>query len=369
VSSQSPDQPASADRPKEPNLNARLIRLIEADGAISLARFMAEANEHYYATRDPFGGQGDFITAPEISQMFGELIGLALTDVWQQAGRPTNPAYVELGPGRGTLAADALRVMAMAGLVPSVHLLETSPLLRQRQRECLPQAQWHATLDTLPSDQPLLIIANEFFDALPVRQLVNTVMGWRELMVGLGPEGFMTIPGERSVAEQVPDHLRDAPGGSVYEFSPLARLLARQLAERLAKQGGAMLLIDYGYYDHPGGDTLQAVHAHAYADPLARPGESDLTAHVDFLALSAAAEAGGAVVQGPAYQGEWLIACGIDTRADQLSQANPERAAELMAAHARLTRPEQMGTLFRVMALRHRDWPQLPGFARLAGDN
>ena len=321
---------------------------------------MALANAHYYATRDPFGAGGDFITAPEISQMFGELIGLCLADLWERAERP-EVAYVELGPGRGTLAADALRAMEKAGLAPQVHLVETSPLLREMQRERVPAATWHEALDALPTDRPLLIVANEFFDALPVRQLIQTVIGWRELHVREGVGGLETTPGTRAMDHAVPSHLIDAEPGGIVEDRPEARAILRTLARRLEDQGGAMLIFDYGHDGERHGDTLQAVHAHAYADPFARPGASDLTAHVDFADLKRAA--GAVPTYGSVDQGQWLIALGIAGRAAALTRNAPDRAAELASAYRRLTSPEEMGSLFRVLALVSPDWPEPAGFA------
>ncbi|MGQ0591041.1 MAG: class I SAM-dependent methyltransferase, partial [Sphingosinicella sp.] len=255
-------------------LEDELRRRIETEGPIAVADYMEAANAHYYATRDPLGRGGDFITAPEIGQMFGELVGAWLADLWQRAGRP-DAHYVELGPGRGTLAADALRVMAKAGLGPPAHFVETSPVLRDAQIQRVPAATWHDNIGSLPRDRPLLIVANEFFDALPIHQF--DAMG-RELRVSARDAGFV----------------RD--GEVEREASPASLAIVRDLARRLAAQGGAALLIDYGH-DRPGsGDTLQAVSAHAYADPWTAPGTRDLTAHVDFSALAQAAREAGACV-------------------------------------------------------------------------
>lgn len=334
--------------------------LIEANGPIPVAQFMAMANAAYYASHDPFGEKGDFITAPEVSQMFGELIGLALADAWQQVHGAVH--YVELGPGRGTLAADALRAMEMARLKPDVHFVETSPLLREMQAARIPSAHWHDSISTIPDDRPLLIVANEFFDALPVEQYVKTMMGWREMMVRLDGDGFAVTPGEIACDDLVPDEIRDAHTTSIYERAPVAQKLVRALARRLARQGGVMVVIDYGYSTRRPGDTLQAVHAHAYADPFAMPGRSDLTAHVDFSALMAAGSVRGVRVRGPVDQGDWLVALGIDIRSDQLTRANPHRAAELTAARMRLIHPEQMGTLFKAVGFSGPGWPIPPGF-------
>ncbi len=323
---------------------------------------MGLANAHYYATRDPFGPVGDFVTAPEISQMFGELVGAWLADLWVRAGRPVGTVYVELGPGRGTLAADALRVMGKAGLAPPVHLIETSPVLRAAQRERVPRAIWHDAITTLPADAPLLIVANEFFDALPVRQFVATSFGWRERIVTLDHGAFVPVPGDEPCDAAIPADLRHARAGSIVETCPDGLAIATELAGRLSRQGGAALIVDYGYSGYAAGDTLQAVHAHAYADPFVRPGEQDLTAHVDFDALAGAAR--GMRVHGPVGQGGWLEALGIVGRAAALGAAAPERAAEIDTARRRLTDDDRMGELFKVLALAAPRWPEPAGFER-----
>ncbi|MEA3029770.1 MAG: dehydrogenase [ubiquinone] 1 alpha subcomplex assembly factor 7 [Sphingomonadales bacterium] len=347
--------------PEPRPLAERLARLIESAGPIGVADYMGLANAHYYAARDPLGAAGDFTTAPEISQMFGELAGLCLADAWQQAGRPEGTLYAELGPGRGTLAADALRAMRGAGLAPEVHFVETSPVLRRAQAERVPQARWHDDLSTLP-DGPLLLVANEFFDALPVRQLVATEGGWRERRVRAEAGRFVPAAGPLVPAAAIPAHLRAAPPGTILETSPSSVAILRLLAQRLAARGGAALIVDYGHERSAAGETLQAVRRHRFADPWAEPGESDLTAHVDFEALGAAAE-GRARVLGPVGQGAWLTALGIDARATVLAGAAPERAAEIEAARDRLVAPEQMGSLFKVMALVAPGWPDPAGFA------
>jgi len=344
------------------SLSDRLARLIAATGPIPVAQYMAEANAHYYATRDPLGEAGDFTTAPEISQMFGELVGLWLADLWTRAGSPGQAHYVELGPGRGTLAADALRAMRAVRLDPPIDLVETSPALRAAQASRLAAARWHDDVDGLPGDAPLLVVANEFFDALPVRQLVRTARGWRERMVGHDGAHFMPVAGNRMPDALIPERLRDAPEGSMLETSPASLAVVRALAGRIARQSGAALIVDYGHKQRGLGDTLQAVSRHAFADPWEAPGERDLTAHVDFEALAEAARAEGVRICGPRNQGEWLTAMGINLRAASLTKAAPERGAEITAARDRLTAPDQMGTLFKVMALVSRDWPTPEGF-------
>ena len=342
-------------------LDERLARLIRTSGAIPVSHYMAEANAHYYATRDPLGAGGDFTTAPEISQMFGELIGLWLADMWDKAGRPP-VRYLELGPGRGTLAADALRAMRAAGLEPRIELVETSPTLRAAQAERLRGAHWHGDLSALPDDAPLLAVANEFFDALPVRQLVATGRGWCERLVDHDGEKFVPGAGSQIPSAAIPPQLRAAPTGTILETSPASAAVVGELARRIAAQGGAALIVDYGHARTAPGDTLQAVEKHGFADPWERPGERDLTAHVDFEALGDAARAQGVRVLGPVGQGEWLRAMGIDVRAAALAKAAPSRQAEISAARERLVAPEQMGSLFKAMALVAPGWPEPEGF-------
>jgi SAM-dependent MidA family methyltransferase len=336
--------------------------MIAAQGPIPVSDYMALANSHYYATRDPLGAAGDFITAPEISQMFGELVGLVLADVWARAGRPEGVRYVELGPGRGTLAADALRAMRAAGLEPQVHFVETSPVLRAAQAERVPNAGWHDDLAALPEDGPILAVANEFFDALPVRQLIATGTGWRERLVALDGEHFAPAAGPPVPAAAVPEHIRGAPPGTVLETSPSSLAYARRLAHRMIMHGGAALIVDYGHDRLCAGETLQAVRMHEYADPWIEPGESDLTAHVDFQSLGRAAAEAGAIVHGPVSQGDWLSRLGIDARAEALARSAPDRSEEVGAARNRLVSPEQMGRLFRVMGLSAPAWPAPEGF-------
>lgn len=330
---------------------------------------MAEANAHYYATRDPLGVAGDFVTAPEISQMFGELIGLWLADIWMRSGRRANPLYVELGPGRGTLAADALRAMAQVELAPAVHLVETSPVLRDRQRAAVPTAQFHDDFDSVPDTGPLLVVANEFFDALPVRQLVRTENGWRERVVvngdGIPGKHFVAGPGVREMDAAVPERLRDALVGAVLESCPASAAVALAIGRRVMRQGGAALFIDYGYEGPAFGDTLQAVRAHRMTNPFAHVGDSDLTTHVDFAMLANIGRQAEVRVLGPTGQGAFLTALGIEMRAALLAREVPDRAAEIEVAHARLTASDQMGTLFKVLAYVHPDWPTPEGFSEV----
>ena len=345
--------PGEARDPAEPLLAERLARAITLGGPIPVAQFMAAANAHYYATRDPLGAAGDFVTAPEISQMFGELVGAWAADLWDRAGRP-DMAWVELGPGRGTLSADALRVTGRAGLAPPVHLVETSPVLRAEQAKRVPEATWHDAVEGLPVDRPLIVVANEFFDALPVRQLVKGADGWHERLVACQDLLFLPIAGRAVPDAIIPETLRHAPAGSVIETSPAGVNVMRALAARIATQGGALLAIDYGYEGPAVGDTLQAVRGHAYANPFDEPGARDLTAHVDFATLAAAAQGAGCAAWGPVGQGAWLTALGIDARAAALGPRVAPDRDRLVGA---------MGALFRVLALTEPGWPAPAGFA------
>ncbi|MDG6079195.1 class I SAM-dependent methyltransferase [Erythrobacter litoralis] len=321
---------------------------------------MGESNALYYAARDPLGAAGDFVTAPEISQMFGEMIGLWCADLWQRAGRPEQVAYAELGPGRGTLAADARRAMASQGLAADMRLVEGSPALRAEQAKRV-AAVFHDGVDDLPDNRPLLIVANEFFDALPVRQLVRTEEGWRERMVGLKDGALHFESGTKPMDEAVPLSMQDAEVGTILETNPSAAALWRDLCERIAKQGGAMLAIDYGHLDARTGSTLQAVKRHEKVGVFDAPGEMDLTAHVDFAMLAEiAAEVG--LIGKTAEQGAWLNALGMGQRARMLAEATPEQAQDVATAYRRLTAHDEMGALFKVIAVTANDWPQPSGF-------
>jgi NADH dehydrogenase [ubiquinone] 1 alpha subcomplex assembly factor 7 len=259
---------------------------IDRDGPIPLGDYMAIANTHYYASKDPLGEEGDFVTAPEISQMFGEIIGIWLADLWLRKGSPDHCHFVELGPGRGTLANDALRSMARFGCTPRVHFVETSPVLKSRQAELHPDAKWHEDIATLPDDGPLLIVANEFFDALPIEQFVAMPDGWCRQMVARDRSRFVAIPSAGAATDQIGGSISGFPQGTVLERSPISVELTGNLANRLAKQGGTLLIIDYGYSRPGTGSTLQAVKDHMPISPFDSPGTSDLTAHVDFHTLA-----------------------------------------------------------------------------------
>lgn len=343
---------------------------IAAGGPISVARYMALCLAHprhgYYVTRDPLGAGGDFTTAPEISQMFGELLGLWAAQVWLDLGRPAPFRLVELGPGRGVLMADALRAARAA---PGFHdaadvwLVEISPALRAEQAARVPGARWAARLEDV-APGPTILLANEFFDALPIRQFVRGGAVWRERLVGLDDRGLRWGLGPPLTAG-LPTQ---APEGAVLETCPAAQAIAGAIGARLRASGGAALIIDYG--DAPaatgGGDTLQAVARHSHVDPLGNPGGADLTAHVDFTALAAALRAGGARVAPPITQAELLERLGLAVRAQSLRLARPDRAAEIDAQAARLTDAAQMGTLFKALAAAGPGQPPLPGFAAVA---
>jgi NADH dehydrogenase [ubiquinone] 1 alpha subcomplex assembly factor 7 len=254
--------------PEANHLALQLARQIEVSGPISVAEYMRVANTAYYAKGDVFGVQGDFITAPEISQMFGEMVGLWLSDLWLRANRPANCHYVELGPGRGTLASDTLRTVKRFEFDPQVHFVEMSEAMKQQQLLTMPNAILHETLESLPDEGALFIVANEFFDALPVRQLAATHSGWRERVVGRDKgHRFQAMPGMQAMDDQVPIEFRAAPPPSIYETCPQASAIMYEIAGRLKRQGGAFLIIDYGYTLPGLGSTLQAIKNHAVADP------------------------------------------------------------------------------------------------------
>jgi SAM-dependent MidA family methyltransferase len=348
----------------ESDLEGFLRRQIQATGAMPVGEFMQRCVAAYYAGRDPFGREGDFITAPEISQTFGEIIGLWAAITWQMMGSPAEFVLAELGPGRGTLMVDLLRAAAtMPGFREAIrlHLVETSPALKARQRETLAAfgPVWHDTADTLPSG-PALIVANEFFDALPIEQYVYRADGWHERMVTCR-DAFAFTDGpaisERRMAEL---GAPEAKLGEVFEVNPAARKLARALGRRFLEQPGVLLAIDYGHDRSAVGDTLQAVRRHQPVPALQQPGEADLTAHVDFAALARAAAP--AKILPIIGQGAFLRRLGIELRAERLAASRPDIAEDLLAGCHRLINPGGMGTLFKVLAVCSPDLPDLPGF-------
>ncbi len=360
-----------------PPLEAEIRRLISIVGPMPIAQYMAACLCHpihgYYMTRDPFGALGDFITAPEISQMFGELLGLWAAAVWRQMGSPENIRLIELGPGRGTMMLDALRA---AQVVPEfhtaivAHLVEISPALQRVQRQTLEPIDvpmlWHQSLDEVP-DGPAIILANEFFDALPVHQAVKQDDGWHERVLVIDAVGNFVLglaPNPMPhFAQILPPQVREAPVGSIYEWR--SDSLALEIGRRVVHAGGAALVIDYGHTQSEVGDTVQAVGEHAYANPLIAPGLVDLTAHVDFQSLAQAAESIGARIFGPLEQGEFLRRLGIETRAAALkASAVPAKAGEIDSAVERLTGTgaRKMGVLFKVLGIADPKLGTLPGF-------
>ena len=343
------------------DLADRLARRIGEQGPISLADYMAAASAHYYARRDPFGARGDFVTAPEISQMFGELIGLWCIETWRAMNAPPRVVLAELGPGRGTLMRDALRAARLAPdflAAAELHLVETSAALREKQRDVLAvhRPVWHERAEELP-DGPLLLVANEFFDALPVQQYVRGENGWRERRVGIAHGQFAFELGD-PCAETM-----EASPGAIREHSAEAAALAAWLGGRVARQGGAALIVDYGYTQGSGGDTVQALKAHRRHDLLRDPGEADVTAHVDFAALAQEAAKAGARILGPVEQGMFLHRLGIAARAAKLMEASPAQASTIAVGLRRLTDPDAMGTLFKALAIADPAVPMLAGFA------
>jgi len=318
-----------------------------------LDRFMARANAAYYATHDPFK---DFTTAPEISQVFGEILGAWAAVTWDLIGRPDPVLLVEAGPGRGTLMADALRAVALVApafhAAAQLHLIESSPRLRSIQAERLPGATWHDRFATVP-DGSLLLLANEFLDALPIRQFVQRNSRWFERFVANGQ--FV----EAATVPPCSDH----DGEGIREINEPALDLARSLGQRFTHYAGAALFLDYGP-EHSGfGDTLQAIREASPADPLATPGSADITAHVDFASFAAVARHAGATTQGPVPQGKFLARLGLFQRTDRLARGQPgERAVALIDAAQRLAEPNRMGRLFKALAVCHPGCPPLPGF-------
>lgn len=360
-------------------LETEIRRRIEAAGPMPVGQYMSLCLAHpehgYYITRDPLGRDGDFTTSPEISQMFGELIGLWAAAVWQAMGSPGNLKLVEFGPGHGTLMRDALRA---AQVVPdfhaavNVHMIEVSPLLARMQRQTLSglgvPIEWHRSLHEVPQG-PFIAIANEFFDALPIYQMVKQGSGWYERVVEIdrvgnlsfGLAGDMTPHFERLL----PQRVREAPEGAIFEWR--SDHLALELGRRIARDQGAVLAIDYGYLESESGETLQAVGEHNYADPLVVPGVVDLTAHVDFEALANAIESMGARSHGPLSQGEFLTRLGIEARANALkANATPEQTMEIDSAIVRLTDMSRtgMGEMFKVIGFSHPSLRSLPGLER-----
>ena len=332
-----------------------LAEIIAAEGPMPIDRYMALCLGHpahgYYMKQDPFGEQGDFLTAPEISQIFGELVGVWCAAAWDAMGKPAQFNLVELGPGRGTLMADILKAAkVMPGFreAARVHLVEMSLVLRKLQKERLgSDVAWHDSLSNIP-DGPMLLVANEFLDAIPIRQFEKRHGKWLERCVGAAGMGFM------------PAALDNAQGanGDVIEFAPQRVDIAKEIGARLARDKGCALIIDYGHLQTAPGDTLQAVRAHEYVAVTDRPGESDITSHVDFEAIAKALSQGGARVHLAITQRAFLLAMGLERRAAILSSKADRKTQEVLArAVARLTGETEMGNLFKVMVATSPDIP------------
>lgn len=348
-----------------PPLQSEIQRLIKSSGPMPVWRYMELCLTHpqhgYYVSRDPLGREGDFVTAPEVSQMFGELLGLWTASVWKSIGSPPLLRLVELGPGRGTMMADALRaVRVLPPLFQAlhIHLVEINPVLREKQQMALsgaPNVSWHDSLDDVP-EGPAVILANEYFDVLPIHQVVRRETGWHERVVNLDDSGKLLFGHAADPIPRfdvlLPPLVRAAPVGAVFEWRPDAEMM--KIAARVRDQDGAALIVDYGHVRSDAGDTFQAIARHSFADPLKFPGQADVTAHVDFQALARAAEDVGARVHGPVTQGEFLKRLGIETRAATLmAKATPDMSAAVSAGLKRLTDSGRggMGSMFKVMAV------------------
>lgn len=363
-------------------LHKKLVRQIENTGPMTLAEYMGLALMHpehgYYATRDPFGTQGDFITAPEVSQMFGELIGLWAAQCWLDMGSPSPIQVIELGPGRGTLQSDFQRAIKSAlpdfWTAMQLHLVETSETLAGVQAKtlsdlCARQPTWHQSLQQCPQG-PFLLIANEFFDALPISQYIKADDGWHERLIGLEAEpGSNQLQFVAAVLPEPSDRLlpapvRQSPSGTIAETCPVGQAITSEIAQRATHDPGIALIIDYGHTESAAGDTLQALKAHQYVGVFETPGEADLTAHVDFATLKSVAETAGASTTPVMTQSEFLTRLGIEARTQALTAtASDKQRQDIESALNRLIAPDQMGTLFKVMALYSKDLPELPGFA------
>ena len=359
-----------------PPAAAEIRKLIRSAGPMPVSRYMELCLTHpqhgYYMTRDPIGREGDFTTAPEVSQMFGELLGLWAAAVWKSMGMPDPVRLVELGPGRGTMMADVLRaIRVLPGFYQavSVHLVEINPALIDRQQETLRDmktaASWHDGIDGVP-EGPAIILANEYFDALPVHQVIRQQHGWHERVIDVSQSGQLVFTAAPEPLKHfdllLPSLVRAAPVGAIFEWRPTAEIM--RIGRRLRDQGGAALIIDYGHVRSDAGDTFQAISRHSFTDPLRSPGQADLTAHVDFQGLALGAEDAGARLHGPVEQGEFLKRLGIETRAATLmSKANTQVAADIQSALKRLigTGRGEMGALFKVLGVSHPDVGTLPG--------
>ena len=348
-------------------LTAHLLDRIAATGPLTVADYMATCLMHptlgYYTTRDPLGAAGDFTTAPEISQMFGELIGLALAQAWMDQGKP-DFTLAELGPGRGTLMADILRATnAVPGFADAahVHLVETSPVLRQSQADLIPKATFHNNIETLP-DAPLFLVANEFFDALPIRQFKRDGRGWSEIVIGAATGALQMGLTPAAPLSDLAHRLEDTKDGDIVEVCPALPSITAGIAHRIGDHGGAAIIVDYGDWQSLG-DTFQALQQHQHVDPLANPGQADLTAHVDFAAIAAACSS--VDHSDMTEQGVFLERLGITSRAQTLAAGlSGDALTAHVAAHRRLTAPDEMGHLFKVIGLTPNGAPALAGLSK-----
>jgi NADH dehydrogenase [ubiquinone] 1 alpha subcomplex assembly factor 7 len=373
------DEPGNAVTETSP-LQAELKKLIASSGPMPVWRYMELCLTHprygYYVSRDPLGREGDFTTAPEVSQMFGELLGLWAASVWRAMDSPPALRLIELGPGRGTMMADALRALRV--LPPlyqalSIHLVEINPVLREKQAATLSGVRnilWHDHIDEVPPG-PSVILANEYFDVLPVHQVVKRENGWHERTIEIGADGQLAFGASAEPMPRfevlLPPLVRAAPVGAVFEWRPDAEIM--KIATRVRDDGGAALIIDYGHLRSDAGDTFQAIARHSFTDPLKNPGQADVTAHVDFQALVRAAEDLSARVHGPVPQGEFLKALGIEQRAATLmAKTTPEVSEDISGALRRLTESGRggMGSMFKVVAISD---PALTALAGFADDN
>lgn len=356
-------------------LAQRLIDLIKAQGPITIAEFMAaslyDPKDGAYASRNPIGAGGDYVTSPEVSQTFGEMCGLWLVQSWHNQDRPAKPLLVELGPGQGTLSRDLLRTVhsaARKGFADAeLVLVENSPVLQERQMAVLKDApikvRWVKNFTDIEVDRPLFLYANEFFDCLPIHQYIKTEQGWGEKMVVVRDE-TLSLALKATPETILPPEAAVANVGDVIETCPAATAIAEDIGRIIAEKGGVGLIFDYGYGECTFRETLQAVQRHKYADVLAAPGSCDLSAHVDFAALAAAFKAGGADTYGPMEQGDFLAEIGIEVRARQLILANPNQAKPIVAGVRRLIDPKEMGSLFKVLAISPKGQKEPPGFAK-----
>jgi SAM-dependent MidA family methyltransferase len=359
-------------------LQSEIKKLIKSSGPMPVWRYMELCLMHpqhgYYVSRDPLGREGDFITAPEVSQMFGELLGLWAASLWKTLDSPPLLRLIELGPGRGTMMADALRavrVLPQLYQTLSVHLVEINPVLRKRQQQTLSgikNVNWHDSIDEVP-EGPAIIFANEYFDVLPIHQVVRQQNGWHERMVDLDPTGKQLMFSASAAPIPrfevlLPPLVRAAPLGAVFEWRPDSEIM--KIAARVRDQDGAAVIIDYGHVRSDAGDTFQAIARHSFADPLKTPGQADVTAHVDFQALARAAEDIGARVHGPVTQGDFLKRLGIETRAVALmAKASHEVSEDISEALKRLTGGGRggMGSMFKVLGVSGQNLDSLPGLS------